>query len=108
MKSKYFGLVAAFAFLSISQASANTVYVVHDSQEPISDVFVNGTITTNDKIGVELGDVQRFGIQAIATAATPLPATLPLFATGLGALGLIGWWRGRKATAWYLPSMEIR
>jgi len=31
--------------------------------------------------------------------AVPLPATLPLFATGLGALGLLGWRRKRKATA---------
>jgi hypothetical protein len=30
---------------------------------------------------------------------TPLPAALPLFATGLGALGLLGWRRKRKATA---------
>jgi hypothetical protein len=32
-------------------------------------------------------------------AATPLPAALPLFATGLGALGLLGWCRKRKALA---------
>ena len=31
--------------------------------------------------------------------ATPLPAALPLFATGLGALGLLGWCRKRKAAA---------
>ena len=30
--------------------------------------------------------------------ATPLPAALPLFATGLGALGLFQWRRKRKAT----------
>ena len=30
-------------------------------------------------------------------AETPLPAALPLFATGLGALGLLGWRRKRKA-----------
>ena len=30
---------------------------------------------------------------------TPLPAALPLFATGLGALGLIGWRRKKKAAA---------
>jgi plastocyanin len=30
------------------------------------------------------------------TAATPLPAALPLFATGLGAMGLLGWRRKRK------------
>ena len=29
--------------------------------------------------------------------ATPLPAALPLFATGLGVLGLLGWRRKRKA-----------
>jgi hypothetical protein len=33
----------------------------------------------------------------LATPATPLPATLPLFATGLGALGLLGWFGKRKA-----------
>jgi hypothetical protein len=30
---------------------------------------------------------------------TPLPAALPLFATGLGALALLGWRRKRKQTA---------
>ena len=30
---------------------------------------------------------------------TPLPAALPLFATGLGALGLLGWRRKRKQAA---------
>jgi hypothetical protein len=32
-----------------------------------------------------------------APTVTPLPAALPLFATGLGALGLLGWRRKRKA-----------
>ena len=32
-------------------------------------------------------------------AATPLPCTLPLFATGLGGLGLLGWRRKRRAQA---------
>jgi hypothetical protein len=32
-------------------------------------------------------------------APTPLPAALPLFATGLGALGLLGWRRKWKNTA---------
>ena len=34
-----------------------------------------------------------------AVAATPLPAALPLFATGLGALGVLGWRRKRKKAA---------
>ena len=33
------------------------------------------------------------------TPPTPLPAALPLFAAGLGALGLFGWRRKRKNTA---------
>jgi len=32
-------------------------------------------------------------------SATPLPAALPLFATGLGAMGLFGWRRKRKNSA---------
>jgi hypothetical protein len=32
----------------------------------------------------------------LSGGATPLPAALPLFATGLGALGLLGWRRKRK------------
>jgi hypothetical protein len=35
----------------------------------------------------------------VPTSATPLPAGLPLFATGLGALGLLGWFRKRKVRA---------
>lgn len=36
---------------------------------------------------------------ATPPAATPIPAALPLFATGLGAMGLLGWRRKRKAAA---------
>jgi hypothetical protein len=33
----------------------------------------------------------------VPTSATPLPAALPLFASGLGGLGFIGWRRKKKA-----------
>lgn len=33
------------------------------------------------------------------TGTTPLPAALPLFASGLGGLGLLGWRRKKKAQA---------
>ena len=35
----------------------------------------------------------------VEAASTPVPAALPLFATGLGALGLLGWRRKRKNAA---------
>jgi len=35
----------------------------------------------------------------IGIAETPLPAALPLFATGLGAMGLLGWRRKRSVQA---------
>jgi len=38
------------------------------------------------------------GFESTASA-TPLPAALPLFSTGLGALGLLGWRRKRRKAA---------
>jgi hypothetical protein len=35
---------------------------------------------------------------SFSVSTTPLPAALPLFATGLGAMGLLGWRRKRKAS----------
>jgi len=35
----------------------------------------------------------------IPVSPVPLPAALPLFASGLGALGLLGWRRKRKGAA---------
>jgi hypothetical protein len=38
-------------------------------------------------------------VSVTAVETTPLPAALPLFASGLGALGLLGWRRKRKNAA---------
>ena len=35
----------------------------------------------------------------IGTTVTPVPAALPLLASGLGAMGLFGWRRKRKSAA---------
>jgi hypothetical protein len=43
---------------------------------------------------------QTFAIQSVEVqevAITPLPAALPMFATGLGLVGGVGYWRRRKA-----------
>jgi hypothetical protein len=44
------------------------------------------------------GDGFAFDYAAISPIVTPLPATLPLFASGLAGLGLLGW-RRKKAAA---------
>jgi hypothetical protein len=40
-----------------------------------------------------------FGAGPAPVSTTPLPAALPLFAAGLGAMGLFGWRRKRKGAA---------
>jgi outer membrane lipase/esterase len=45
------------------------------------------------------GAQQLEGELFISVANAPLPAALPLFASGLGALGLLGWRRKRKGAA---------
>ena len=49
-------------------------------------------------VGTNDGISERSGTLVIANA-TPLPAALPLFASGLGALGLLARRRKRKAAA---------
>ena len=73
-----------------------------------SDNFPNGVIYSlnDDTLTVTWNVLEETGggpsgtyfAEFEFTGTTPLPAALPLFASGLGGLGLIGWWR-RKRTA---------
>jgi hypothetical protein len=56
---------------------------------PTTLKFINGDPITDYVAGLDNIDVSPI-------AAVPLPATLPLFASGLGGFGLMGWWRRRK------------
>ena len=40
-----------------------------------------------------------FSADNLIVNETPLPAALPLFGTGLGIMGLVSWWRKRRAEA---------
>jgi len=60
-------------------------------------LVVPGEIGVNWQHVVVEGEVTLGG--GTNLQATPLPAALPLFASGLGALGLFGWRRKRKASA---------
>ena len=55
--------------------------------------FFNG-----DTIG-SLNGLDNVTVTDLGVTSTPLPAALPLFASGLGAMGLFGWRRKRKIAA---------
>jgi Protein of unknown function (DUF642) len=56
--------------------------------------FLNGDPSTDTSNGLD-----NITLTATTIPPTPLPAAFPLFATGLGALGLFGWRRKRNSTA---------
>jgi hypothetical protein len=61
----------------------------------VTELQIRGEFINNS----EAEGLDNVMLTTAAVTATPLPAALPLFATGLGALGLLGWRRKRKARA---------
>jgi hypothetical protein len=79
-----------------SPLPSDTAYLVISNTEGGSGFWAGGgptpdLFTVNDTL-----DAVGFDV---ASSVTPLPATFPLFATGIGGLGLLGWRRKRKARA---------
>jgi len=68
--------------------------VIDETTDPVGHVRFSGAAFDVDlsRSSVLLGN-------DLILPGIPLPATLPLFATGLGALGLLGWRRRRKNAA---------
>jgi hypothetical protein len=118
----YVGVIS-FGGPDLNGSSQIHVFCDHASSS-CTNTYFGDTLATLDSIaygsttfglltvyesGVEIGNWNNNGntisaqadIQSITinTATTPLPAALPLFASGLGALGLLGWRRKRKAAA---------
>ena len=63
------------------------------------DIFDNQTLAS---LGITPGTYTWTwdnGANSFTITTTPLPAALPLFATGLGGLGLLGWRRKKKASS---------
>ena len=80
----------------------NTVF---DAAGPVVDTPTgySGLTGTWELLYVEANDLPArltFDVsRSEAPPTTPIPGALPLFASGLGALGLLGWRRKRKAAA---------
>jgi hypothetical protein len=95
---------AVQAYDSITQAITTTPGLLYNISFDLSD---NSTLTTFLAISNNgLPGTSGNGVNLVVYAgegepvrAVPLPAALPLFATGLGALGLLGWRRKRKRAA---------
>jgi len=80
--SEYFAEINPFTYTLVLNSAAQVFYLTNS--RGCTAVCVEASTLT---------------ITTPSTSATPLPAALPLFATGLGALGLLGWRRKRKNAA---------
>jgi hypothetical protein len=93
----------ALAFLKATDAP-NTVpptpiLPITDNLIPTDPCF-NGTVCSASGVIMAYDQPIQVGTWSVTISAeTPLPASLPLFAGGLGAIGLLGWRRKRKAQA---------
>jgi hypothetical protein len=63
------------------------------------NVDATGQQIYSASLTITSGALHDFQQDRIGVNVVPLPAALPLFATGLGALGLLGWRRKRKNAA---------
>jgi len=59
-------------------------------------LVITSTVAADSVHGSVLSNIV-LNDEGIQPSATPVPGALPLFATGIGALGLLGWRRKRKA-----------
>jgi hypothetical protein len=97
---------AVQAYDSITQNIATTIGQHYTINFQLNDsgalttflaLSTNGDTTDTGGNGIDL--LVYAGNGQPVPSTVPLPAALPLFASGLGALGLLGWRRKRKAQA---------
>ena len=78
------------------------IYTTINDPFGVGTTYAYGINNVGQIVGQYDDNGETFGFLATpvpSTPATPLPAALPLFATGLGVMGLFGWRRKRKNAA---------
>ncbi len=101
------------AIMKVTAYMNGTEVGFNTTTAPIPGTWPSGTLTFNsgtfDSVVVHWnsaptgtenwGPIFMADNMDVTLAPVPLPAALPLFATGIGALGLLGWRRKKKASA---------
>jgi len=94
------GIPNAWAIVLSANSSASSPIISSDSTccstygSPVLS-FTDIGYMSNTDYGLTVSTAGTWAVTTTPTT-TPLPATLPLFAGGLGAMGLLGWRRKRK------------
>jgi len=85
--------------------NSNIFLGVQDTTADITSVTYRTFMSNPDVLFQSVAINQLSIVGSDNVVATPLPAALPLFAIGLGALGLLGWRRKRKHRQMRLASV---
>jgi hypothetical protein len=89
--------------------TSEVTYFYQGSTLVLASIGYSGTIGLDQLLSITLGGVGGYfftdnapggwgynTVGSVSVSQTPLPTALPLFATGIGALAMLGWWRKRK------------
>jgi len=97
--------IAGITGITLSDTSTYFLYITPGAASTEDSWNLNSTGQTGTMVSIINGvatssaeTLSAFDVLG-APSATPLPAALPLFATSLGALGLLGWRRKRRTQA---------
>jgi len=91
-------LLGAFTESGVSGDLGNNSNIFLGVRDTSADITSVTYLTFTASPGFSLQDV-AINQMSIGVGVTPLPSTLPLFVTGLGIIGLLGWYQKRKAVA---------
>jgi hypothetical protein len=94
------GIANGTALVSYSPATNDYVLQILDfTSSPVVTEMVYAQVSAGNYDIYTSSPPASESVTVTAVTATPLPAAFPLFATGVGALGLFGWRRKRKNAA---------